>query len=235
MFSPGAGTWKSAAVNAARRFFCLPRQEPPARERLKEEEQPHTLRQTLYPLTFIFTACYLVLEFREFFSAAHPTPQFTPELYQGLLVAYGSEQEVRRWKGKPDWSALGAQFIIYAWFLLYIGMAMTINFYPDAGWRMPKDLGRICTEALIVLCGLGASRYLHARRARLAATETGFEEQILDYVRDHGRITSAECASLLGLMKRQAQRTLIKMAEKGLVEPDEDRHHPNRGYRLPKT
>jgi len=155
----------STAVGAVRRFFCL----PPARPvdlaaGQARDAQPHTLLQTLYPLTLIFTVCYMILEFREFVLSRHPQPRFfTPETYQGFLGLYAGEQEIRRWKGRPDRYVLGAEFILYAWFIIYFCIAMTVNFYPETGYRMPKELWRICTEAVVVLCGVRASKYFRSK------------------------------------------------------------------------
>lgn len=244
--------------NWLRRLLCLAplpeAGEGPAALRASPSKpnEAHTLRQALYPLTLLFTVCYMILEIREFWLPLHPRPvNFPPELYEGLLGIFAGDQELRRWSGRPDRYVLASEFVIYAWWILYLVMAMAINFNPGLNFGMPKDLRGICMAVMGIFLGVGVSKYFQKRRGdRPAAQGAGYapwtggeenglppdrqqEDQVLAYVREKGRITSHECAELLGMSYRHARRTLSGMAQAGVLELDGDKNSPDAGYHLP--
>jgi hypothetical protein len=215
----------------------------------------HTLRQALYPLTLLFTVCYMILEIREFWLPLHPRPvNFQPELYEGLLGIFAGDQELRRWSGRPDRYVLASEFVIYAWWILFLVMAMAINFNPGLNFGMPRDLRGICMAVMGIFLGVGVSKYFQKRRvgphtapvpgANSAPGAAGEEndlpadreqeEQVLAYVREKGRITSHECAELLGISIRHARRILSGLTAAGVLELDGDKKDPGVGYRAPQ-
>ena len=193
------------------------------------EKDPHTLRKALYPIVLLYTAAFLGLELREFlFGTA--SRFLSPEMYTGLLAAFAGEHEIRRWTGKTDRYALSAEFVIYAWWLSYLVILLWINLRAGCTRVMPADYAAICKEIIVVFFGAGVSKFFHAQAADSdAAALSKAKQAIMDYAAGHGRITTGQCAQLLGVSVRHARRLISQLQAEGLLEPDGSKDDP--GYR----
>ncbi|MCX5796992.1 MAG: hypothetical protein NTY77_15985 [Elusimicrobia bacterium] len=146
--------------NYLRRVVCLP---PIGESGLEAgRPEPHTLRQALYPLVLLYTAAYLGLELREFWSSTG-SRFLSPEMYTGLLAAYAGDHELRRWTGRADRYALAAESVIYAWWLAFLAMLLWVNLRCGCTRVMPGDMAAICKQVIVVFFGAGVSRYFHLK------------------------------------------------------------------------